>query len=96
MGVRTLRLTAAVLLIQRSRRRLEDEVPLNICLEAQTAILNADFLSVVVDQTVASAKATGAVLALADQRFTATAQQTTMVAVSGLAILADFHASSPG
>jgi len=95
-GLQTFRLAATLRLIQYLRCGFELQVPLDIGLQPLAAILNTDFLSVVVNASVPSAEAAGAVLALAQQRFATSAESGPMVAVSGLVILADFHASSPG
>ena len=68
---------------------------LDIGLEALAAILDADFLSVVVDLSVASAEAASAILTLSKERFTAATETATMIAARRLAIFANLHAVRP-
>ncbi|MCY4619098.1 MAG: hypothetical protein OXD50_11225 [Chloroflexi bacterium] len=66
VGQGTIRLAAALFLIECFRRGFEDQVLLDIDAEPLATIGDANFLTVVLDASVAGAKSPGAVLTLTE------------------------------
>lgn len=95
MSLQAIRLAASLFPVQRLRGCLELQMLFDIRLQAPAAIFNADFLAVIKHMSVTRAEAPGTILTLPQQWFAASPQTTSVVAASGLVILANFHASRP-